>query len=255
MAKRLADKATIVTGGASGFGAGIARAFAQEGARVLVADLNEEGARHIAEEIQCAGGEAAFHRVDVTDSQAVGAMVVACEERFGAVDVLAANAGLGQRPCPFEETSDALFERQFAVNVRGVFYCCQKVLRVFRRQGHGNIVITASGIALMPRPKLVAYGSAKAAVLNMAKALALELAPEGFRVNALCPAVGDTPMLTEFMGGEESPEAREQFRGNLPMGKLITPEDVGNAAVFLASDREAGSITGCALPVDSGRCI
>ena len=255
MVGRLAGKTSIVTGGASGFGAGIARAFAREGAQVLVADLNGAKARALAEEISHTGAQAAFHSVDVTDKSGVEAMIAACDAQFGPVEVLVANAGLGQRPCPFEDITDDELERQFAVNVRGVIYCCQKVLPVFRRNGRGTIVVTASGIALLPRPRLAAYGAAKAAVLNLAKSLALELAPEGIRVNAICPAVGDTPMLTEFMGGEESPEAREQFRSNLPLGRLVTPEEVASAAVFLASDQEAGNITGCALPVDGGRCI
>ena len=255
MAGRLAGKTSIVTGGASGFGAGIARAFAKEGSRVLVADLDEAKARALAEEISDTGGRAAFHRVDVTDKTGVEAMMAACNEHFGPVEVFAANAGLGQRPCSFEEITDDELERQFAVNVRGVLYCCQMAVPVFRRNGRGAIVITASGIALLPRPKLAAYGAAKAAVLNLAKGLALELAPEGIRVNAICPAVGDTPMLTEFMGGAESAEAREQFRSNLPLGRLVTPAEVASAAVFLASEEEAGNITGCALPVDGGRCI
>ena len=255
MAGRLQDKAAIVTGGASGFGGGIVDCFAREGAKVLVADLDEEGGRAKCEAVAAAGGTALFHRVDVTDGAQVDAMVAACEEAFGAVDVMVANAGLGQRPCPLEETSEESFDLQFAVNVRGVFYCCKAVLPAFRRQGRGTIVITASGIALTPRPNLVVYGATKGAVLTFAKGLAMELAPEGFRVNALCPAAGDTPMLAEFMGGQESAEARERFVSGLPMGKLITPEDMGNAAVFLASDAEAGTITGCALPVDSGRCI
>ena len=255
MTGRLQDKAAIVTGGASGFGSGIVDCFAREGARVLIADLDDESGRAKCEAVAAAGGTAAFRQVDVTDNAQVQAMVAACAEEFGSVDVLVANAGLGQRPCPLEATEDDDFDRQFAVNVRGVFYCCKAVLPHFRRQGSGSIVITASGIALTPRPNLVVYGATKGAVLTFAKGLAMELAPEGFRVNALCPAAGDTPMLAEFMGGEETQEGRERFVSGLPMGKLITPEDMGNAAVFLASDAEAGTITGCALPVDSGRCI
>lgn len=255
MAGRLQDKAAIVTGGASGFGGGIVDCFAREGAKVMIADLDEAGGQAKCDAVTAAGGTASFHRVDVTDAAQVDAMVAACEEAFGAVDVMMANAGLGQRPCPLEETNDENFDLQFAVNVRGVFYCCKAVLPVFRRQGSGNIVITASGIALTPRPNLVVYGATKGAVLTFAKGLAMELASEGFRVNALCPAAGDTPMLAEFMGGEETTEGRARFVDGLPMGKLIMPEDMGNAAVFLASDLEAGTITGCALPVDSGRCI
>ncbi len=261
MGGRLEGKAAVVTGGASGFGAGIATAFAREGAKVLIADLNEPGAEAQAAAIAANGGTASARQVDVTDRASVEAMVAACEARYGAAEILVANAGLGQRPTPLAEVSDEEFERQFAVNVRGVFNCCRAVLPAFRRQGRGNIVVTASGIALRPRPNLLVYGATKGAVLNFTKGLAEELAPEGFRVNALCPAVGDTPMLAEFLGGAEtmsvadSEVARERFRSALPLGRLITPDDMGHAAVFLASDVEAATLTGCALPVDSGRCI
>ena len=255
MAGRLEGKAAIVTGGASGFGGGIVSCFTREGAKVLVADLDEAGGQTMVEQVRAAGGTAEFCRTDVTDDDQVTAMVEGCLEAYGTVDVLVANAGLGQRPCRLEETSDDNFDLQFAVNVRGVFLCCKRVLPAFRQQGSGNIIITASGIALTPRPNLVVYGATKGAVLVFAKGLAMELAPEGFRVNALCPAAGDTPMLTEFMGGTASAEARERFVSGLPLGRLIAPEDMGTAAVFLASDAEAGTITGCALPVDSGRCI
>ncbi len=168
---------------------------------------------------------------------------------------MVANAGIGQRPCPIAELEENELTRQFEINVKGVMLCCKQAVLQFRRQGGGNIVITASGIALTPRPKLLAYAAAKGAVLAFAKGLALELASEGIRVNALCPAVGDTPMIAEFMGGELSDAGKEQFRQALPMGKLITPRDVGEAAVFLASDTEAGAVTGCAFPVDAGRCV
>ncbi|MEE9590259.1 MAG: glucose 1-dehydrogenase [Hyphomicrobiaceae bacterium] len=255
MPDRLAGKAAIVTGGASGFGGGIVDCFAREGAKVIIADISEDGGSEKATAIQERGGEAMFVRCDVTDPDQVQATVDACAAAYGGVDVMVANAGLGQRPQPLLDMDEAEYDRQFAVNVKGVYYCCRSVLPVFRRLGRGNIIVTASGIALLPRPNLVVYGATKGAVLSFTKGLAIELAPEGFRVNALCPAAGDTPMLTEFMGGTASEEAREKFVSGLPLGRLISPRDMGEAAVFLASDDEAGTITGCALPVDSGRCI
>ncbi|MGI9412649.1 MAG: glucose 1-dehydrogenase [Hyphomicrobiales bacterium] len=255
MTGRLAGKVAIVTGGASGFGVGIARCFAHEGARVLIADRDATGGEAVAESLRGEGADAAACAADVTDRASVASMVAAAGDAFGAVDILVANAGIGQRPSPFEETPDETIDQLYAVNVKGVMNCCREVIPLFRGRGRGNIIVTASGIALIPRPNFAAYAASKGAVVALAKALALELASDGIRVNALCPAVGDTPMLAEFAGGEVADEERAGFGSILPLGKLITPEDVGHAAVFLASDVEAGNITGCALPVDGGRCV
>lgn len=252
---RLAGKAAVVTGAASGFGRGIALAFAREGASVLVADRNGPGAAEVADEICSGGGIAQAHEVDVTDSERVFSMYTASESAFKAFDILVANAGLGQRPCRLDETSEEVYDALFDVHVKGVYHCCRHAIPLFRRQGHGTIVVTASGIALRPRSGYVAYGASKAAVLSLTKGLAEELASDGIRVNALCPAIGDTPMLEEFLDGDVSGARRGEVQAALPLGRLITPQDVGNAAVFLASDTEAATITGCALPVDSGRCI
>ena len=252
---RLAGKAAVVTGAASGFGRGIAECFAREGASVLVADRNAEAAEKVAERIRKQGGIAQAHKVDVTDSDGVLSMYTASESAFKAFHILVANAGLGQRPGRLEETSEEVFDALFDVNVKGVYHCCRHAIPLFRGQGHGTIIITASGIALKPRANFVAYGASKTAVVGLTKGLAEELAPDGIRVNALCPAIGDTPMLAEFLDGDPTGERRGEAQALLPLGKLITPEDVGNAAVFLASDTEAATITGCALPVDSGRCI
>lgn len=249
---RLEGKTAIVTGGASGFGLGIAKCYVEEGAKVLIADI--DGAKTDTEAANL-GENAVAHQVDVTDSGAVKYMIETCVEHFGALDIMVANAGLGQRPCPLDETPDEEYERQFAVNVKGMHFCCKHATALFKSQGHGNIIVTASGIALMPRPNLVIYGATKGAVVTYAKGLAMELAPTGIRVNALCPAVGDTPMLQEFMGGEEDADKRDAFASSVPIGRFITPEDMGQAAVYLASDKEAGAITGTALAVDGGRTI
>lgn len=251
---RLVQKVAIVTGAASGFGAGIARCFAAEGAAVVVADRDADGGRNTARAIEQAGGTTAFFEVDVCAPDQVKAMVDFAVERFGRLDVQVNNAGAGQRPVPLEETSDSVFDALVETNMRSVFLGCRYALPVLRRQGGGVIINTASAIALAPRPNLVAYAASKGWVVTFTKGLALELAPEGIRVNALCPAAGDTPMLKEFMGGEDTAEGRGRFAASLPMGRLIHPENVGWAAVYLACD-EASMVTGACLPVDGGRCI
>lgn len=250
---RLESKVAIVTGGASGFGMGIVRHFVAAGAKVLVADLDEQKGNALADELGGAS-RVEFLRVDVTNPEDVSGMVDTVQSRLGGLDVLVNNAGIGQRPARLEETTDEVYDTLFDVNVRSVFICCRAALPVFRRQGYGNIINTASGIALTPRPNLVAYGATKGAVVTFTKGLAMELAEDGIRVNALCPAAGDTPMLAEFMGGEETEEGRSRFTASVPMGRLISPDDMGAAAVFLASD-EAGMVTGTSLAVDGGRCI
>ena len=255
MTQRLADKVAVVTGAASGFGLGIARMFAQAGAKVAIADQDRERGEVAAETLRVEGAQSMFCKVDVAERASVAAMIEAAENSLGPADIMVANAGIGQRPCPLEETSDEVFERLFAINVMGVINCCRESILRFRGRGGGNIIITASGVALTPRPNLAAYAASKGAVVTLAKALALEFAPHGVRVNTLCPAVGDTPMLAEFCGGTETEDKREAFGSALPLGRLISPEDVGHAAVFLASDREAGNLTGCAMPVDGGRCV
>ena len=239
---RLAEKAAIVTGAASGFGGGIARCFAAEGAKVIVADRDADKGAAMAATIEDAGGTAVFAHVDVSKADDIQAMVDLAVERFGGLDT------------PIGEITDAEYDRLFDVNVRGVFLCCRTALPALRQGNDGCIINTSSGIALRARPNMAPYGATKAAVSAMTQSLALELAPEGIRVNALCPGAGDTPMLAEFMGGTESREKRDLFVSGIPLGRLISPEDMGMAAVYLASD-EAAMITGTFLPVDGGRCI
>ena len=248
---RLEGKIAIVTGGASGFGEGIVRRFVAEGAKVVVADLDEVRGHALTETL---GAGTAFIKVDVTQDDQVKAMIDFAVERFGGLDILVNNAGVGQRPEPLEETSDESYNLMFDVNVRGVFLGCRHALPALRRRGGGVILNTASGIALKPRPRLVVYGATKGAVVTFTKGLAMELADEGIRVNALCPAAGDTPMLSEFMGGSETEEGRAAFTASIPMGRLVSPEDMGAAVAFLASD-DAAMVTGTCLAVDGGRCI
>jgi NAD(P)-dependent dehydrogenase (short-subunit alcohol dehydrogenase family) len=253
----------LVTGAASGFGAGIVAAFAREGASVLVADLDAAGAEAVAAELSRSGLSAEPFATDITDRTSLDAAVAFCESRFGGLDILVANAGIGQRPSPFAETEAETLRRQFEVNTLGAFQTCQAALPALRRSiGRGpkpgtgaSILINVSGIALVPRPQLYGYGMSKAAAAYLMKALAAELAPEKIRVNGLFPAIGDTPMLAEFAGGERTDANAAAFAGALPLGRLITPDDVGQAALFLSSESEAGALTGCALPVDGGRCL
>lgn len=252
---RLAGIRAMVTGGASGFGRGIAEAFAREGAAVMVADIQAAEADDLAARLRGQGASALSVEADVTSAESLAEAATRCEAAFGGLDVLVANAGIGQRPAPFEETSPETLRRQFEVNALGAFESCRAALPALRRSGAGaSILLTVSGIALVPRPQLYGYGMAKAAAMYLMKALALELAPERIRVNGLFPAIGDTPMTHEFAGGERSAESDAAFAAALPLGRLITAEDVGAAAVFLSAPGEASALTGCALPVDAGRC-
>lgn len=252
---RLQDKTAIVTGGASGFGAGIVKHFAAAGARVLLTDRDAAKGEQTANALDAESpGDVAFMAVDVTDQAQVQAAVDHAAERFGGLDILVNNAGIGQRPVALEDTSDEIYDALYDINVRGVFIGCKCALPAMKRGGGGVIINTASAIALTPRPNLVTYAATKGAVVTFTKGLAMELAAFNIRVNALCPAAGDTPMLAEFMGGQDTAENRAKYMAGIPLGKLVTGDDMGAAATYLASD-EAGMITGTCLAVDGGRCI
>jgi 3-oxoacyl-[acyl-carrier protein] reductase len=248
---RVADRTALVTGAGSGFGAAMARLFADEGARVVVNDINEKAGEQVASDIRGSGGEALFVGADVTDGDAVRAMFEAAVDAFGGVDVLVNNAGYPQWNGPMTEVSEADFDRIFDVNVKSVFHTSVHGVPVLRRSSRAVILHIASTAAIRPRPGLVWYNASKAAVASLTYTMAQELAPE-IRVNALCPVATDTPMLESFMGGA-TPEKRAQFIATVPLGRLGRPMDVAKAAVFLASD-DAEFITGVLLPVDGGRC-
>ncbi|MDK9695689.1 MAG: SDR family oxidoreductase [Siculibacillus sp.] len=248
---RLEGKVAIVTGAASGFGRGIAERFAAEGAKVVIADLDGEAAERVADAI---GGAALGVKVDVADGDQVASLVEGTAARFGRIDIVVNNAGTTHRNRPMLEVDAATFDRIFAVNVKAIYWMAQAVVPVFRVQGGGGVMInTASTAGIRPRPGLVWYNASKGAAISLTKAMAIELAPEKIRVNCLCPVAGDTPMLGLFMG-EDTPELRAKFVSTIPIGRLSTPEDMANAALWLASD-EAGFITGVALEVDGGRCV
>lgn len=244
---RLSGKTAIVTGGGSGFGMGIVRKFAAEGAEVMVADINADAAAGIATEV---GGLA--QAVDVSDRASVETMARAAISAFGRVDILVNNAGITHLPAPMEEVSEEDFDRVFAVNCKSVYLTARALVPHMKAKG-GAIVNIASTAGLSPRPRLNWYNASKGWMITATKAMAVELAPSGVRVNALCPVAGETPLLKSFMG-EDTPEMRAKFLATIPIGRFSTPADMGNAACFLCSE-EASMITGVALEVDGGRCI
>ena len=242
---QLEDKVALVTGAASGFGEGIARRYAAEGARVVIADLNDQTGGKIADEI---GG--AYVHADVSDRDDVRTMVRTAVDRFGRLDTMVNNAGVTHVNRPMLEVGEEEFDRIFDVNVKAIYLAAMEVVPLMRAQGGGCIVNTASTAGLRPRPGLTWYNASKGAVITMTKSMAAELGPDNIRVNALCPVAGDTPLLPSFLGAN----TREAFEATVPLGRLSTSEDVAKAALWLASD-EASFITGVALEVDGGRCV
>jgi 3-oxoacyl-[acyl-carrier protein] reductase len=240
---RLYGKTAIVTGGASGFGAGIVKKFLSEGARVLVADINIEGADPAAIAV----------RTDVGNGDSVRAMVEHALLEFRRVDILVNNAGVTHLPAPMEEVNDADFDRIVNVNMRAVYLTAKALVPHMKANRRGAILNVASTGAVSPRPRLTWYNASKGWMVTATKSMAIELAPLGIRVNAINPVAGETPLLRSFMG-EDTPEMRAKFLATIPIGRFSTPEDIGNTACFLCSE-EASMITGVALEVDGGRTI
>ena len=247
---RLEGKVAIVTGGASGFGAGIVRKFVAEGARVVIADLNFETALDVAASL---GEHARALRVDVTDALDVRLMMEAAELHFGRLDILVNNAGVTHLPQALEDVEEADFDRIMAVNMKAIYLAMREVVPRFKAQQRGVVLNMASTAGVSPRPRLAWYNASKGWVITATRANAVELAPFGIRVNALNPVAGETPLLKSFMG-EDTPEMRAKFLSTIPLGRFSTPEDLGNAACFLCSD-EASMVTGVCMEVDGGRCI
>ena len=247
---RLQGKRAIVTGAASGFGEGIACKFVAEGAQVVVADRDGDGAARVAAAL---GPAAVGVRADVTVAADIEAMVHAARDRFGGLDILVNNAGMGHVPQPLEDLGEDEFDRLLAVNVKAIYLAARRVVPLFKAQKRGVILNIASTAGVSPRPRLAWYNASKGWVITATRAMAVELAPFGIRVCALNPVAGETPMLKTFMG-EDTPEMRARFLATIPIGRFSTPEDLGNAACFLCSD-EASMITGVAMEVDGGRCI
>ncbi|MCC6007512.1 MAG: glucose 1-dehydrogenase [Rhodobacteraceae bacterium] len=245
---RLQDKTAIVTGGGSGFGAGIVRAFVREGARVMVADINADAADAIDAET---GGIA--QPVDVSQAASVAAMAEAALAAWGRVDILVNNAGITHARGNLEEVDEEAFDRVFAVNCKSVYLTARALVPAMKAAGGGAILNVASTAGLSPRATLNWYNASKGWMITATRTMAVELAPSGVRVNALAPVAGETPLLASFMGGDTA-ENRQRFLSTIPLGRFSTPEDMGNAALYLCSD-EASMVTGVILEVDGGRCI
>jgi 3-oxoacyl-[acyl-carrier protein] reductase len=245
---RLKDKTAIVTGAGSGFGAGIARRFLEEGARVLLVDIDERAAC-----AQAAAHGGIAHDCDVSDGAQVAAMAARAAEVLGEIDILVNNAGITHLPAPLDEVGEEDFDRVFAVNCKSVYLTARALVPAMKARGRGAILNIASTAGVSPRPRLNWYNASKGWMITATRAMAVELAPLGIRVNALNPVAGETPLLPRFMG-EDTPGMRARFLATIPMGRFSTPEDLANAALYLCSD-EASLVTGVCMEIDGGRCI
>jgi len=247
---RLEGRSAVVTGAGQGFGAGIAEAFAREGARIACLDLK----RDLAEAAAARLGEGAIAVVaDVAKASDVNAAAEKIVSAFGRVDILVNNAGTTYRNQPMLDVAEDEYDRVMAVNVKSIFLTAKAFAPRMKAEGGGVIVNIGSTAAIRPRPGLTWYNASKGAVHVMTKSMALELAPDKVRVVGLAPVAGDTPLLSAFLG-DDTPERRAAFRATVPLGRFSTPADIANAAVFLASD-EAAFLTGIILEVDGGRCV
>ena len=246
----LDQKVANVTSGGSGFGEGIVRKFAAEGCRVVLLDRDSQAAERLAAEI---GPAIAPLQGDVSSLASFIEAVALARSTFGGLDILVNNAGVGQPPMAIEEMDDALFDHIANVNIRSIYNGAKAVVPVFKEQGRGVILNVASTGGVSPRPNLTWYNASKGWVIAATRAMAVELAPKGIRVNAINPVAGETPLLKTFVGSD-SPESMAKIVSTIPLGRLSTPADMGNAVAFLCSD-EASMITGVDLLVDGGKCI
>ena len=242
---RLKNKIAIVTGGASGIGKASSILFAKEGARVVVADISDSAGEEVVKAIKENGGEATFVHCDVTREEQAKNLVVKATEKYGRLDVLYNNAGIGMVKL-LPEMTEQEWDRIFNINVKGAFFCSKYAIPQMKKQGGGAIVNTASNWGLIAYPHWPAYCATKGAVLMLTKALAIDHAPDNIRVNCVCPGNIDTPLLRAGI------EAEAKFDDAIKtMGRLAKPEEVANVALFLASD-EASYVTGSAVVVDNG---
>ncbi|HEV2274586.1 MAG TPA: SDR family oxidoreductase [Acidobacteriaceae bacterium] len=251
---KLQDRIAIVTGAGSGFGEGIAKHFAELGAKIVVADIRGQQADRVTAEIKDAGGKAVSAHTDVTQSSQVAQMVGLALSSFGKLDILVNNAGTTHKNQPMLDVDEATFDRVYAVNVKSIYLGAIHAVPVFRRQRSGNIINVASTAGVRPRPGLTWYNGSKGAANILTKSMAVELAPDGIRVNAVNPVMGETGLLADFLPSGDAEIARQKVINTIPLGRLSRPIDIAKACAFLASD-EADFITGVCMEVDGGRCV
>ena len=254
MAGRLNGRVALITGAASGFGEGIARRFAEEGASVVVADINDQLGQEVVDDISNSGGAASYCHADVAAGGDVKGMIAHSGEAFGGLDILVNNAGWAYSNRPSTELPEEDFDRLMATNVKSIYLATREAVPLFRERGSGVMINMASTAAVRPRPNLTWYNATKGALVTITKSLALELAPDKIRVCAINPVIGETGLTSTFMGMPDTPENRTPFLATIPLGRFSTPLDIANAALFLASE-EAAFLTGVCLDVDGGRSV
>ena len=245
---RLKEKVSIITGAASGFGKGIAKKFSEEGAKLILADINKDLLEEVSKDLK----QDLFH-VDVASSSSMKKLSEYVINKYGNIDIMVNNAGITHLPKPLEEVTEEEFDKVFSVNSNSVFFCGKFFVPHMKKKKGGSILNIASTAGLSPRPNLNWYNATKGWMITATKTMAVELAPFNVRVNSLAPVAGETPLLKSFLG-EDTPEKRNAFLSTIPLGRFSTPKDLANAACFLCSD-EASMITGSILEVDGGRCI
>ena len=245
---RLKNKIAIITGSASGFGKGIAKKFSQEGAKLIMVDINSKLLKKISKNLS-----QDYFVADVSKSSDFKSLKNFAYKKYGNIDIVVNNAGVTHKPKFMESVDEKDFNRVFNVNAKSVYYCAKYFIPRMKKNRKGVILNVASTAGISPRPKLNWYNATKGWMITATKAMAIELATFNVRVNAIAPVAGLTPLLKSFMGGN-TPKKKRSFLSTIPIGRFSTPEDMGNAACFLCSD-EAGMITGAILEVDGGRCI
>ena len=245
---RLKNKIAIITGAASGFGKGIAKKFSEEGAKLILVDINKDLLEKVSKDLN-----QEFFHTDVSSSRSMQQLADYVLKKNESIDIMVNNAGITHLPKPLEEVSEEEFDNTFAVNSKSVFLCGKFFVPHMKKQKKGSILNISSTAGISPRPNLNWYNATKGWMITATKAMAVELAPYNVRVNSLAPVAGETPLLKSFLG-EDTPKRRQAFLSTIPIGRFSTPEDLGNAACYLCSD-EASMITGAILEVDGGRCI
>ena len=248
---QLEGKIAIVTGGAAGFGEGIVRLYVAQGARVVIADLDTAKGEALAVEL---GDNAHFFRCDVSSRNNIDGLVEACTAKFGVPDIVVNNAGTTHNNMPMLEVDEHTFDMMFAVNVKSIYHMADAVVPLMRQRKKGVILNIGSTAGIRPRPGLTWYNGSKGAVNMLSKSMAVELGPDNIRVNAICPVMGETGLLSKFMGVPDTPENRARFIATIPLGRLCRASDVAAAALYLGSDA-AEFISGVEFPVDGARTV